>query len=189
MVSPLVSSPAEIAALLRAGGVVAYPTESVFGLGCDPENEAAVHRIHALKGRHRSQGFLIIGAELAHVVPFIDFSRTPRAAMIAAEATWPGPFTWIFPPSKSVPPWLVGEHDGIAVRVTAHPPAAAICRAFEGAIVSTSANPHGSSPAKAAQEVVTYFAVGIDAVLDAGVGKSPRPSTIMDALTGRIVRA
>lgn len=188
MSAVLVSAPSEIAATLHAGGVVGYPTESVFGLGCDPGNADAIARVHALKARDARQGFLIIGAEFGHVERYIDMSATPRAAIDAAMASWPGPFTWVFPSSKTVPAWLVGEHNGVAVRVTAHAPAAQICRAFGGSLVSTSANPHGFAPAMTAREVVAYFPTGLDAVLDAAVGGSPRPSTIIDALTGAVVR-
>lgn len=174
---------------MRAGQVVAYPTEAVFGLGCDPHNESAVQAVAALKGRGLGQGFLVVGASFAHVAPFVDLSRVPSDALARAMATWPGPFTWIFPASARTPAWLTGAHTGVAVRVTAHPAAARVCAAFGGAILSTSANPHGAPPATTAQEVHALFGAGLGAILDAPIGESPKPSTIRDALTGAVLRA
>ncbi|HEX7915398.1 L-threonylcarbamoyladenylate synthase, partial [Rudaea sp.] len=130
-------------AALRAGGVIAYPTEAVFGLGCDPHDEAAVARVFELKQRPPAQGVLLIAADFAQVEKYIDLERLPTEALARARASWPGPYTWVFPRSEATPEWLARGHAGIALRVTAHPLAAALCRAFGGALVSTSANRHG----------------------------------------------
>lgn len=180
---------APIAEQIRRGGVVAYPTESVFGLGCDPHDAAAVARVFALKQRDPGQGFLLIGADLAQVARYIDVAQVPAEVRARIESGWPGPSTWIFPASSEVPPWISGRHTGIAVRVTAHGPAAALCRAFGGALVSTSANPHGLPPARTAAEVEAYFPGQLAAVLDAPVGTLAQPTTIRNALTGEVVRA
>jgi len=105
------------------------------------------------------------------------------------QASWPGPNTWIFPRTAAVPAWVAGGHAGIALRVTAHAPAAALCRAYGGALVSTSANPHGSPPARSAATVLDYFGGALDGVLDAPLGGQERPTVIRDALTGAIIRA
>jgi L-threonylcarbamoyladenylate synthase len=175
-------------AALRVGGVIAYPTEAVFGLGCDPNNEAACARIFALKLRPPSQGMLLIGAEFAHVAPYIDLGATPAAAIARAEATWPGAQTWILPRAKGVPAWIAGAHVGIALRVTAHAPAAALCRAFGGALVSTSANRHGEPPARSAADVQAALGNRLDAILDGAVGGLERPTPIRDAISGANVR-
>ena len=93
------SNPDDIAQAVRAGGVVAYPTEAVFGLGCDPHNAKAVACIHQIKQRNADQGFLLIGAEFRHVEAFIDIKRVPPAVLARAKSSWPGPTTWIFPAS------------------------------------------------------------------------------------------
>jgi len=178
----------EIAQRLRAGAVAAYPTEAVMGLGCDPANEAAVTRICALKQRSLAQGMLLIAADFAQVAPYVDLARVPSSALDKAMASWPGPFTWIFPGSERVPAWISGRHEGIALRVTAHADAAALCRAFGGALVSTSANPHGQPPARTAGEVLSYFPQGIDLLVDAPLGGLGKPSEIRDVLTGELVR-
>jgi len=179
---------ADAARLLRDGGVLAYPTEAVFGLGCDPHDQAAFGRLFALKQRPPTQGVLLIAADFAQVAPYIDVDAVPAEVMARVQASWPGPHTWIFPRAAAVPAWIAGAHAGIALRVTAHAPAAALCRAFGGALVSTSANPHGSAPARSAEEAADYFGAALDGVLVAPVGDLPRPTTIRDALTGATLR-
>ena len=173
---------------LKAGGVVAYPTEAVYGLGCDPHDRAAFARIFELKQRPPTQGVLLIGADFDQLKPYIDLERVPDPVLQQVRASWPGPHTWIFPRAASVPPWVAGAHAGIALRVTAHAPAADLCRAFGGALVSTSANRHGELPARDAAAVRAAFGDALDAVLDAPVGGASRPTSIRDALTGAIIR-
>lgn len=177
------------ATLLRDGGVLAYPTEAVYGLGCDPHNRAALERVFELKQRPSTQGVLLIAAEFAQVERYINLALVPAAVLAQVRASWPGPHTWIFPRSADVPAWVAGTHAGIALRVTAHAPVAALCRAFGGALVSTSANPHGQPPARSAQAVAGYFGDALDGVLDAPLGDAAQPTTIRDALTGAIIRA
>lgn len=174
---------------LRGGDVVAYPTEAVFGLGCDPHNRAALEHIFALKQRPVSQGVLLIAADFAQITHYVDMSRVPAGVLAQARASWPGPFTWVFPRSAEVPEWVAGAHEGIALRVTAHGPAAALCRAFGGALVSTSANPHGEPPARDLATLERYFGERLDGMLDAPLGGAAQPSTIRDALTGAIIRS
>lgn len=177
------------AGLLRSGGVLAYPTEAVFGLGCDPHDQAAFERLFALKQRPPTQGVLLIAADFAQVERYIDLDAVPAQILQQIQASWPGPNTWIFPRSSAVPAWVAGAHAGIALRVTAHAPAAALCRAFGAALVSTSANPHGEPPARSAQTVAEYFGAALDGVLDAPLGAQDRPTVIRDALTGAMIRA
>ena len=177
------------AALLRGGGVLAYPTEAVFGLGCDPHDRVAFERLFALKQRPPTQGVLLIAADFGQLERYIDFAAVPDAVLRQVRASWPGPHTWIFPRSAEVPEWVAGNHAGIALRVTAHEPAAALCRAFGGALVSTSANPHGQLPARAAQVVEDYFGDALGGVLEAPLGGQLSPTVIRDALSGAIIRA
>jgi len=176
------------AALLRDGGVLAYPTEAVFGLGCDPRNRVAFERLFALKQRPPTQGVLLIAADFAQVERYIDRAAVPADVLAQVLDSWPGPHTWILPRAADVPDWIAGAHAGIALRVTAHAPAAALCRAYGGALVSTSANPHGSAPARSAEVVEGYFGDALDGLLDAPLGQQQRPTTIRDALTGATVR-
>ncbi|TAN05898.1 MAG: Sua5/YciO/YrdC/YwlC family protein [Rhodanobacteraceae bacterium] len=175
------------AAVLRAGGVLAYPTEGVYGLGCDPDNHAAFERIFALKRRPPEQGVLLIAASIEQVMPWI--ADAPDAAFERARKAWPGAHTFIFPRSPRVPAWVAGGHPGIALRVTAHAPSAALCRAFGGPIVSTSANRHGEPPAMSAAGVRRIFGDEPDGVIDAPLGGLDRPTPITDAVTGAVIRA
>jgi L-threonylcarbamoyladenylate synthase len=177
------------ATLLREGGVLAYPTEAVFGLGCDPHDRMAFERLFALKGRPPTQGVLLIAADVAQVEPYIDLSAVPAQVLEQVLASWPGPNTWVFPRSALVPAWVAGGHAGIALRVTAHEPAAALCRAFGAPLVSTSANPHGEPPARDLTTLERYFGADLDAALDAPLGGLERPTTIRDALSGAMIRA
>ncbi|HUD43295.1 MAG TPA: Sua5/YciO/YrdC/YwlC family protein [Dokdonella sp.] len=173
---------------LRAGGVVAYPTEAVYGLGCDPRDAAACARLFALKQRPLTQGVLLIGADLDQVFAYVDLAAVPDAALARARATWPGPYTWVFPAGPAAPAWIRGAHAGIAVRVTAHPIAADLCRRFGAALVSTSANRHGQPPARSAAEVRAAFGTGLDAVVDGPLGGLGQPTEIRDVLSGAVLR-
>lgn len=175
-------------AALRAGGVVAYPTEAVWGLGCDPRNRTAFERLFALKQRAPEQGVLLIAADFAQIAPYIDLAATPAAALARAQVSWPGPHTWIFPRAGDVPAWLAGAHAGIALRVTAHAPAAALCRAFGGALVSTSANLHGAAPARDAAAVRAAFGDRV-VLVDGPLGGLERPTPIRDAVSGKFIRS
>ena len=173
-------------AALRRGGVVAYPTEGVFGLGCDPRDAAAVARLLALKGRPASVGLILIAAEFSQLAPLLA-PLDPKLEARAA-ATWPGPVTWVWPVATGVDRGLTGGRDTLAVRVTAHPVAAALCHAFGGALVSTSANRHGAAPALTAAEVERDFGTALDAVINAPCGGRDKPTELRDVLTGTVLR-
>ena len=173
-------------ATLRRGGVIAYPTEAVWGLGCDPRNEAAVSRLFRLKQRPAGVGVLLIGADFDQLSGYIG--DCPALAIERAKATWPGPNTWIFPRNINVPDWIVGEHTGIALRVTAHPIASELCVAFASALVSTSANQHGEPPARSAADVREAFGDQLDDIVVGELGGLERPTSIRDAISGKIVR-
>lgn len=174
------------AQVLARGGVVAYPTEAVYGLGCDPWERPAVDRILAIKGRSRTKGFILIAAELAQIQPFVEPLPSDRMAEILA--TWPGPNTWLLPARRTTPTWLTGDFETLAVRVTAHPLAAALCRTYRGAIISTSANRAGRPPARSPLAVRKALDELPDYILVGPCGGTGRPSTIRDGRTARVLR-
>jgi L-threonylcarbamoyladenylate synthase len=171
---------------LQAGELIAYPTEAVFGLGCDPESETAVRKLLALKDRPAEAGLILIADRFER---FDRYIQSPEAVQIErAMATWPGPVTWLFPRAESVPDWLAGNHATIALRVTAHPVCRALCAAFKGAMVSTSANPSQKEPARSVAEVDAYFGAALCGTVAGELGGGSRPSEIRDLATGRVLR-
>ena len=174
------------AALLGAGGVIAYPTEAVYGLGCDPRCDTAVARLLGLKGRSARKGLILIAPEPIWLAEYM----APISEKVAARirASWPGPVTWVVPAAAWVPACLTGGRGTIALRVTAHPVASALCRSFGGAIVSTSANRAGGSPARTALRTRLLFGPRLDAIVPGKTGQLDRPTPIIDASSGAILR-
>lgn len=171
---------------LQAGEVIAYPTEAVFGLGCDPASETATRKLLALKDRPAEAGLILIADTFDRFEPYIKPLKAWQKER--ALATWPGPVTWLFPRGESVPDWLAGKHETIALRVTAHPVCRALCAAFGGAIVSTSANPRQGEPARSAAGVEAYFGSALCGTVVGELGGENRPSEIRDLATGRVLR-
>lgn len=176
-------------AALRDGDVVAYPTEAVWGLGCDPWNEQAVLQILQLKQRLVDKGVILIAADVEQVEPFLQ-ALTPeqKQQVIASWLDESAPATtWLVPLTADVPKWISGEHSQVAVRVTKHKQTQALCRAFGRPIVSTSANPSGEPSAIDATMVRSYFANQVF-VFDGATGGATQPSVIRDVGTGKVLR-
>lgn len=170
---------------LNNGGVIAYPTEAVYGLGCDPWNEQAAQQILDIKQRPWQKGLILIAADFNQLQPFIK----PLSPKILKQitASWPGPTTWLLPANEGLPPYLSGEHNTIAVRVTAHTQTAELCREFGGALISTSANVTGMRPARTIREV-RWQLPDINIVLPGKCSGSDTPTEIRNAQTGAIIR-
>lgn len=167
------------------GGLIAYPTEAVYGLGCDPMNEDAVARLLAVKRRPLHKGLIVLAADLEQLLPFL--APLNAALERKLDQTWPGPVTWILPASPATPFWLTGNRPSLAVRVTNHPLAAELCAAC-GPLVSTSANVTGSAPARTALQARLRLGPSIDVVVPGTVGGLLQPTEIRDGLSGNIVR-
>ncbi|MGD8275188.1 MAG: Sua5/YciO/YrdC/YwlC family protein [Thiohalocapsa sp.] len=184
----------EAARVVSHGGVIAYPTEAVFGLGCDPLDPEAVLRILEIKGRAMDKGLILIAADFGSLLPYVEPLDASRMAEI--RASWPGPNTWLLPARPETPQWLTGAHDTLAVRVTGHPIAAALCRACarygshvgSGALVSTSANLSDLKPAQTPLDVRRQLRDAPDLLVAGRCGSHPRPSTIRDGRTGKLLR-
>jgi L-threonylcarbamoyladenylate synthase len=172
---------------IEAGCILAYPTEAVYGLGCDPWNGDAVQRLLAIKWRPQHKGLILIAASAAQLEPFVEPLDETRMRVVLA--TWPGPVTWLLPARAGAPGWLTGRHPTIAVRVTAHPLAAALCEAAGSALVSTSANLSDRPPARSSLQVRRALGAQLDLILVGECGNSARPTTIRDGRTGALIRA
>ncbi|GLS84831.1 Sua5/YciO/YrdC/YwlC family protein [Paraferrimonas haliotis] len=175
------------AELLVQGEVIAYPTEAVYGLGCDPSNEQALQTLLCLKNRPWEKGLILVASTLEQLSSFIDIERIPKDSLRMMHESWPGHQTWIVPAKKSVSKLLSGDSSNLAVRVTAHPICIELCNAFAGAIVSTSANPAGDEPARSISELQRIFEQA-PATVGGDLGNANAPSRICDALTGKVLR-
>ncbi|HEY2451701.1 MAG TPA: L-threonylcarbamoyladenylate synthase type 1 TsaC [Scandinavium sp.] len=167
--------------------VIAYPTEAVFGVGCDPDSETAVMRLLALKQRPVEKGLILIAANFEQLKSYIDDNLLTDVQREAVFSCWPGPVTFVFPARASTPRWLTGRFDTLAVRVTDHPLAVELCQAYGKPLVSTSANLTGQEPCRTVDEVLAQFGDAFP-VVNGETGGRLNPSEIRDALTGELFR-
>ncbi len=170
---------------LKAGKVIAYPTEAVYGLGCDPLNEQAVMHLLDIKQRPIEKGLILIAASLQQLEPYLLLNDEILARI---TPTWPGAVTWVIPAPANVPKWLTGEHNSLAVRVTAHPIAQQLCREYGSPLVSTSANATTQPAMKTAEQVATAFADCDIFILDGKVGELAQETAIYDVVSGARLR-
>ena len=174
-------------AALRRGGIIAYPTEGVWGLGCDPDDERALSALIALKGRASEKGLILIAGDIRQLAAWLE--GVDDDAMARLADSWPGPSTWLIPDNGRAAPLLRGGHSTLAVRVSDHPLVQALCAAWGGPLVSTSANRAGEPPAMSASQVRETFGEALDAVVEGPLGGRDRPSTIRDLMTNEVLRA
>ena len=175
------------AEVVADGGIISYPTESCFGLGCDPRNEQALARLLKLKRRDWKKGLIVIAADFSQLstllLPVNDSDRH------RLEQSWPGPVTWLMPCKPSLSRRLRGEHCTLAVRITAHPIARRLCQLVHGPLVSTSANYPGEPALLSVAATERRFNDRVDFYLNGRLGDRVRPSEIRDLLTNSIIRA
>jgi L-threonylcarbamoyladenylate synthase len=180
-----VSQAAEIVAL---GGVIAFRTDTFYGLGTNPFDQTAVRRIKELKGREDGKPILIVISDLKQVERFLavqspDFMRL-------SQRFWPGPLTLIGNARSEVPAEVTADTATIGIRLPADEDVRNLLRACGGALTATSANPAAKPPATTAKEVGEYFPIGIDLIVDGGTARTERPSTVVDVTgtTARLIR-
>lgn len=174
------------ARVVTAGGIIACPSESVFGLSCDPASRTAVTRLLALKSRPASKGLIVIVSQLNQLESWLQPLTNQQSEKLACS--WPGPITWLIPATAACPQWVRGQYPSLAVRVTAHPVLRRLCTLLNGPIVSTSANRSGQPPARSVLQVRLRFGNRIDCILPGQLGKQQRPTVIRDLITDRLVR-
>lgn len=178
----------QAARIIRNGGVIAYPTEAVWGLGCDPWDRQAVYRILDIKQRPVEKGVILIGASEEQFAPLLDPLSSEERAVL--KSTWPGPYTWLIPdPAGWAPDWVRGQFDTVAVRITAHPLVKTLCEATGHPIVSTSANLAGEDPLLTFSGVEEVFGSLLDGIVPGETGGQKTPSKIQDLRSGGLVRA
>ena len=174
--------------VISTGGIIAYPTEAVWGLGCNPWNRSAVYKVLDIKHRPVEKGVILIGASEDQFTPLLDpLSREDRQKL---SSCWPGPYTWLIPdPHNWVPEWVKGRFDTVAVRVSAHPVVQELCRTIGHPIISTSANRAGEPPLLTAEAVDQMFVHQLDAIVNGDTGEQNTPSEIRDLRSGQLIRA
>ncbi len=170
---------------IKRQGVIAYPTEGVWGLGCDPFSRSAVDKILSLKKRSVDQGLLLVATDISQFDPFLE--GLERKYHEELDRNWPGPITFLVPDNGSAPRWIVGKHKTLGLRVSDHSLIKTLC-ALTGPLVSTSANISGLPPIKSADEIEEVFDQEIDYVLAGELGKLGKPTQIKDILTGEVLR-
>ena len=173
--------------ILRQGGVIAHPTEAVWGLACDPFSEKAVDYLLALKGRPVEKGLILVSSSIEHFSSLLaPLSPDINARFYELRSR---PTTWIVPDAlQKIPSWIKGSHSGVAVRVSSHPLIKELTDFFGGPVISSSANPAGKKPAMSVRDIRHYFKGGLDYVLPGMLGGAARPSQIIDLTTGNILR-
>ena len=172
--------------MLHAGGLIAYPTEAVYGLGCDPMNVDAVETLLLLKHRPWQKGLILIASSIEQLQPYLQPVDPKYQSKL--DVSWPGPNTWLIPASEECPQWIRGNHTTVAVRVTAHPLVRELCDTFGGAIVSTSANHAGKHPARSPLKVLRDLGGEVDYCLHGGLGGDDQPTVIRDLQSGTTLR-
>ena len=173
--------------VVRHGGVVAYPTESVWGLGCDPDNVEALAQLFALKQRPIDKGLILVSGQIEHfefLLKTLPLTLQQRFAQVQCRPT-----TWLVPdPFNKVSSLIKGRHASVALRVSHHPELQCLTKRLGYPIVSTSANPAGREPADSRLKLVQYFNSGLDYVMRASLNVQGQPSTIRDLVSNTVVR-
>lgn len=173
---------------LTQGEVILYPTEAVYGLGCDPDNQQAVEALLAIKQRPVEKGLILIADNYGQLLKYVDDAKIPMDKRADIFSSWPAAITWVMPASKNTPKWLTGQFDTIAVRVTNHPTVKRLCQEFGKPLVSTSANLTGQETVTSIEQAKTQFAEQVGFYVDEPLGGNTQSSTIKDAMTGKIFR-
>ena len=186
--SKLSESLSAASSVIHNGGVIAYPTEAVWGLGCDPWNQQAVEKILEIKRRPVEKGLIVVASSQEQIAPLLETLSNEQKELL--NATWPGPVTWLIPDTRKwAPDWVRGEHTSIAVRVSAHTLVKELCETWGKPLVSTSANRAGEDALTEQADVVSQLGEELDLVVDGKVGESSSPSQIRDLVTGNILRS
>ena len=172
--------------VLRRGGLIAYPTEAVFGLGCLPDKTQTIKKLLQLKQRPIEKGLILLAADLSQLAPYITPLEQDVEQKI--QSGWPGPTTWVVPTPSRTSPLIRGKFHSIAIRVSAHPIVRELCRQCNSPIISTSANMTGQNMSYSAFDVRLRFNDQLDYILNAPLGDSDKPSVIRDAISERVIR-
>ncbi|WWO97406.1 MAG: Sua5/YciO/YrdC/YwlC family protein [Candidatus Dasytiphilus stammeri] len=172
--------------ILLEDETIAYPTESVFGLGCNPESKKAVMHLLSLKQRSIEKGFILVAADYEQIKPYIhEHQLSNKHREIISSST--KPITWLLPKNINTPYWLTGNFSSLAVRISQYPSIQQLCRAFNKPLVSTSANITGSIPCRTVKEIQNQFGNSLK-IYPGCLGPLKCHTEIRDLLSGKIIR-
>jgi L-threonylcarbamoyladenylate synthase len=174
--------------VFQQGGVIAYPTEAVFGLGCDPDNPQAIKKLLAIKNRSEEKGLILLAGDFTQLSPYLDISKLSSIQIEQILNRWPNGITQVLPANPNISPLLTGRFNSIAVRITDQPDVVALCAEANKPIVSTSANFSGNNPAKTWQTLDEKLVAMVDYTLKGDTLSFQQPSQIINGLTGEIFR-
>ena len=170
---------------LRKGKIIGYPTEGVYGLGCDPWNEDSVSRINRIKKRGAGKVYLLVASNINQLTELVDTDNIAKEVL----ESWPGHTTWLIPAKKNTPKWLVDKDSGlIAIRVSKHPTIVELCNHFKNPIISTSANISGDENVLSKTTFIHTFSQTVDYFVEGNLGNSDKPSIIRNMITGEKLR-
>jgi L-threonylcarbamoyladenylate synthase len=172
---------------LQQGELLAYPTEAVYGLGGDPDNEDAVLKLLALKKRPIDKGLILVAKTYSQLLPYVDDAKIPMYMRTEIFSSWPGPVTWLLPAAKQCPKWITGNSDLVAVRVSQHLVVSQLCELFGKPLISTSANVSGVKPAINTEQLYQQFDKTL-LLVDGALGGASNPSQIRHGISGQTIR-
>jgi len=172
--------------ILQAGGIIAYPSEAVYGLGCLPDHLESIEKLLQLKQRPEKKGLILLASDLSQLSAYL--SPIEPKILDKIQATWPGPYTWILPTPDTTPTLIKGDFNTVAVRVSAHPLVQQLCQRCHSAIISTSANTTGKAMSYTPDDVHSHFGEQLDYILHGALGDSDKPTVIIDALSDKVIR-
>lgn len=167
--------------IISKGGVIAFPTESFYGLGVNATNANAVKRLFTIKKREPDLPILILTSSLEELPKYV--TSIPQKAREIGEKFWPGGLTMVFKSSRALPILLTAGKEKVGIRISSHPVAFALSRSLNVPITATSANISGSPPCIAAEQVAEYLGHDLDLILDGGITEGRYPSTVLDVTT------
>ena len=178
----------EVFKIFQQGGVIAYPTEAVFGLGCDPDNPQAIKRLLAIKNRPEEKGLILLAGDFRQLLSYLDISQLSSRKIEHILSRWPNGITQVLPANPNISPLLTGHFKSIAVRITDQPDVVALCAKTNKPIVSTSANFSGDYPVKSWQALDEKLVAMLDYIVKGETLSFLQPSTIINGLTGEVFR-
>ncbi|MCW8831727.1 MAG: L-threonylcarbamoyladenylate synthase [Colwellia sp.] len=174
--------------VFQEGGIIAYPTEAVFGLGCDPDNSQAIEKLLNIKNRSKEKGLILLAGDFKQLLPYLDISKISKEQIDTILSRWPNAITQVLPANPALSSLLTGRFKSIAVRITDHEDVVALCLQTNKPIVSTSANLSGQAPALTWQQVAEQLSGKVDYIIKSTTSGLLKPSTIIDGLTGEVLR-